>query len=93
MVMADAFGRFVSIVIITHADHLFSRYSPYFARFWLDSVCLPAGLKSDGADLRSDGRAVAELFPASALPGIVLLYRRFSGMVAPPWLVWNLTAG
>ncbi len=65
-ITADAFGRRKSMVIITTLIIL-SRCSPLTrcsvlaTRFWF----LPpaAGVKSDGADLRADGRAVTELFP------------------------------
>ena len=65
--LADAFGRRKSMVIITtliipvRAIRLSTLCSVLATRFWF---CLPAaGVKSDGVDLRSDGGAAAGLFP------------------------------
>lgn len=78
--LADAFGRRKSMVIITTLIILFALFaftlcSVLAARFWF---CLSAaGVKSDGADLRSDGRAVTRAVPdRSALHRSIVLLQR-----------------
>lgn len=79
--LADAFGRRKSMVIITTLIILFAlfAFNPLLGFWQPDSgFCLPAaGVKSDGADLRADGRAVTRAVPnRSALHRSIVLLQR-----------------
>lgn len=79
--LADAFGRRKSMVIITTLIILFAlfAFTPLLGSGKPDSgFCLSAaGVKSDGADLRSDGRAVTRAVPdRSALHRSIVLLQR-----------------
>ena len=78
--LADAFGRRKSMVIITTLIILFALFAFNPARFWQpdSGFCLPAaGVKSDGTDLRADGRAVTRAVPdRSALHRSIVLLQR-----------------
>lgn len=74
--LADAFGRRKSMVIITTLIILFALFA--FTPLLGSGFCLSAaGVKSDGADLRSDGRAVTRAVPdRSALHRSIVLLQR-----------------
>ncbi|EGB40578.1 MFS transporter [Escherichia coli H120] len=79
--LADAFGRRKSMVIITTLIILFAlfAFNPLLGSGNPILVfCLPAaGVKSDGADLRADGRAVTRAVPnRSALHRSIVLLQR-----------------
>ncbi len=78
--LADAFGRRKSMVIITTLIILFAlfAFNPLLGsgnRFWF---CLPAaGVKSDGSDLRANGCAVTRaVSDRSALHRSIVLLQR-----------------
>ena len=78
--LADAFGRRKSMVIITTLIILFAlfAFNPLLGSGNPILVCLPAaGVKSDGADLRANGRAVTRAVPnRSALHRSIVLLQR-----------------
>ncbi len=98
--LADAFGRRKSMVIITTLIILFAlfAFNPLLGSGNPDSgFCLPAvGVKSDGAgNLRADGRAVTRAVPnRSALHRSIILLQRSvdsRASVAPYIAAWLQT--